>query len=169
MECRLCLGPLSDDSFVLVFDSSDDGLLKQQILFCCNLHVCYALLLLFYNPNNKSLSYTSYYFQVEENDGFPDKICISCRDKLDSFTIFRNDCIQSDETLKARSNEILIIKTENIVPDILMLPDECVSNSSTEIPESSVDCNGCESSALIICDLKEANNTSQFLQVMLLC
>ncbi|XP_077297444.1 uncharacterized protein LOC143919128 [Arctopsyche grandis] len=145
MECRLCLCPLSPESSVPIFDASDEDLLKQQIFFCCNLH-------------------------VEEYDGFPNTICLLCKDKLDSFTIFRNDCIQSDETLKTRSTDIVVIKTETIEPDVLILTDECVTDSSNELPESYVDWDGCEPSGLEECEIEgtfeltENKNDNQFLQ-----
>ncbi|XP_077297472.1 uncharacterized protein LOC143919150 isoform X1 [Arctopsyche grandis] len=151
MKCRLCLSPLSAESSVSIFDSPERHLLKQQIWFCCQLHVC-----------------TLY---VEKDDRLPNMICILCKYKLESFTTFRNVCIQSDESLK--SIEMPNIKSEEVIFDDLIVKDECDNNSLTDTCDLAVnyDFNGCELSAFEKCDseinvgLIEIENTSQITQM----
>ncbi|XP_077297370.1 uncharacterized protein LOC143919062 isoform X2 [Arctopsyche grandis] len=146
MKCRLCLSPLSAESSVSIFDSPERHLLKQQIWFCCQLH-------------------------VEKDDRLPNMMCILCKYKLESFTTFRNVCIQSDESLK--STEILNIKSEEVILDDLIVKDECDNNSLIDTFESAVnyDFDGCELNAFEICDseknvgLIEIENTSQITQM----
>ncbi|XP_077298110.1 uncharacterized protein LOC143919594 isoform X2 [Arctopsyche grandis] len=71
---------------------------------------------------------------VDEYDGLPDSICLSCESKLELFSIFRNCCLQSDETSKLRLGERLDIKTKEIfLQDLIWKDDESVVNSPPNI------------------------------------
>ncbi|XP_077297412.1 uncharacterized protein LOC143919099 [Arctopsyche grandis] len=139
MKCRLCLSPLSAESSVSIFDSPERHLLKQQIWSCCQLN-------------------------VEKDDRLPNMICILCKYKLESFTTFRNVCIQSDETLK--SIEIFTIKSEEVIlDDDSPVKDEFDDDSPMDTCDSATnyDFNGCDSKINI--ELIKNENTNHLTQV----
>ncbi|XP_077297443.1 uncharacterized protein LOC143919127 isoform X2 [Arctopsyche grandis] len=99
---------------------------------------------------------------VEKDDKLPNTICILCKYKLESFTTFRNVCIQSDETL--RLTEIVNIKSEEIDLDDLLVKDECDNDSPMDIHDSSANYNFNECDSKLNIEFIGNENTSQLTQ-----
>ncbi|XP_077288046.1 uncharacterized protein LOC143912626 [Arctopsyche grandis] len=59
--------------------------------------------------------------QVEKDDGLPNRICTSCKPKLESFARFKLTCEQSDKILRGDFISSLNIKTEPIYPENLYI------------------------------------------------
>lgn len=62
--------------------------------------------------------------QVEKDDKLPNTICNSCDSNLKLLSIFRNVCLQSDESSKLKLDECFDIKPTEILLDDLIWDDE---------------------------------------------
>ncbi|XP_077297715.1 uncharacterized protein LOC143919329 [Arctopsyche grandis] len=125
MECRLCLHSASEESSISIHDNP--GSLVQHIWLCCRL-------------------------QIEKDDNFPDRICLSCKNRLELFNSFKSACIHSDRTQKLRLTKSSDVKTEEIILDDLNWEDEFGIN----IHSSNVN-NDCKKSTLERSDLNQEN------------
>ncbi|XP_077300037.1 uncharacterized protein LOC143920894 isoform X2 [Arctopsyche grandis] len=90
MECRLCLSSLPFETYVPIYNNTQS--IERHIWNCCHL-------------------------KVEQGDGFPDSICLSCESHLESFANFKKACIQNDEILRRRFSKSQIKMEEITVED----------------------------------------------------
>ncbi|XP_077286756.1 uncharacterized protein LOC143911650 [Arctopsyche grandis] len=111
MECRLCLFSAPMESSVSLF--ANPHALVQRIWACCRL-------------------------RVKIGDRFPDTVCFSCVNNLESFTSFRNVCLQSDKTSKLRLDEHFDVKTEEVLLEDLSWENDSGANSSPNVYNSPV-------------------------------
>ncbi|XP_077299726.1 uncharacterized protein LOC143920672 isoform X3 [Arctopsyche grandis] len=89
-ECRLCLSSAPFETYVPIYDNTQA--IERHIWNCCHL-------------------------KVEQGDGLPDSICLSCESQLESFANFKKACIKNDEILRRRSSKSRIKMEEITLED----------------------------------------------------